>query len=64
MRHSGISDILEGRPCTKPEHIRPRPSMAGRPTRAVIYSQDVVELGTESGTEETPPVDTYVTTQH
>ena len=58
-----ISDILEGRQCTEPEHVRPRPSMARRPTQAVAYSPDNGELGTESGTEDTPPADIGVTTQ-
>ena len=63
MRRSGISDILEGRSCPEPEYIRPRPSMARIPTRAVTRSQDVIESGTQSGTGETPPTDTISTTQ-
>ena len=26
VRHAGISDILEGRPCPEPELVSPRPS--------------------------------------
>ena len=26
MRHAGISDMLEGRPCPEPELVSPRPS--------------------------------------
>ena len=63
MRHSGFSDILEGRQCTEPKYSRPRPSIARRPTRATTYSQDVGGLGAESGTEETPPADIALTTQ-
>ena len=40
LRHAGISDILEGRPCPEPELISPR-SSSGRsePSRAVTRSQ-------------------------
>ena len=63
MRHSGISDILERRPCPEPEYNRPRPSMARRPTRAVTRIKDVDESSTQSGTGETPPAGTSATTQ-
>ena len=40
MRHSGISDILEGRLYPEPKLIRPRPSsMGSRPSRVVTCSQ-------------------------
>ena len=40
MRHAGISDILEGRPCPEPELVSPRPSSRrSRPLRAVTRSQ-------------------------
>ena len=64
MRHSGISDILEGRPCPEPDYIRPRPSsMAQRPTRAVTRSQVADESTTQPATGETPPADTSATIQ-
>ena len=57
MRHAGISDILEGRPCPEPELISPRPSSRrSRPSRAVTRSQAADETDTQSG--ETPPADT------
>ena len=58
MRHSGISDVLEGRSCAEPEHVFPLPSMVRRITRAVTRSQGVGEMSTQSGTRETPPADT------
>ena len=63
MQHSTTSGILEGRPCTESEYIRPRPSMARRRTRVVIRSQYVDESRTQSGTGETPPADTSAATQ-
>ena len=57
MRHAGISDILEGRPCPEPELISPRPSSRrSRLSRAVTRSQAADKTGTQSG--ETPPADT------
>ena len=57
MRHAGISDILEGRPCPEPELVSPRPSSRGsRPSRAVTRSQAADETDIQSG--ETPPADT------
>ena len=57
MRHAGISDILEGRPCLELELISPRPSSRrGRPSRTVTRSQAADETHTQSG--ETPPADT------
>ena len=56
MRHAGISDILEGRPCPEPKLISPRPSsIKSRPSRAVARSQAADETGTQSG--ETPPAE-------
>ena len=62
MRHSVISDILDG-PCPEPELIRPRLSMAGRSTLAVTRCQDVGGSGTQSETAETPPADTSAPAQ-
>ena len=57
MRHAGISDILEGRPCPDSELISPRPSSRkSRPSQAVTRSQAADETDTQSG--ETPPADT------
>ena len=57
MRHAGISDILEGRPCREPELVSPRPSSRkSRPSRAVTPSQAADETDIQSG--ETPPADT------
>ena len=57
MRHAGISDILEGRPCPEPELASPRPSSRrNRPSRAVTRSQAADETDIQSG--ETPPADT------
>ena len=57
MRHSGISDILEGRPCPEPKLISPRPPfMRSRPSRAVTRSQAADETDTQSG--ENPETET------
>ena len=57
MRHAGISDILEGRPCPEPKLISPRPSSRrSRPPRSVTRSQATDKTDTQSG--KTPPVDT------
>ena len=57
MRHAGISDILEGRPCPEPELISPCPSSKiSRPSRAVTPSQAADETDIHSG--ETPPANT------
>ena len=57
MRHAGISDIPEGRPCPEPELVSPRPSSRrSRTSRAVTRSQAADETGIRSG--ETPPADT------
>ena len=57
MRHAGISDILEGRPCTEPELASPRPSSRrSRRSRAVTRSQAADETDIQSG--EPPPADT------
>ena len=57
IRHAGISDILEGRPCPEPKLISPRPySIRSRPSRAVTRSQTADETDTQSG--ETPPAGT------
>ena len=57
MRHAGISDILEGRPCPEPELVSPRPSSRrSRPSRAVTRSQAADETDIQSG--ETPSADT------
>ena len=57
MRHAGISDILEGRPCREPKLISPRPSFIRiRPSRAVTRRQAADETDTQSG--ETPPAET------
>ena len=63
IRSFRVSDILEGRPCPEPEYIRPRASMARKPTRTVTLSQHVDESGTQPSTGETPPADTSATTQ-
>ena len=56
MRHSGISDNLEGRPCPEPKLIRPRPSsMRSRPSQAATRSQAADETDTQSG--ENPPAE-------
>ena len=58
IRHSGISDILEGRPCPEPDYIHPYPSSTTRrPSRAVTRSQAVDE-STQHTTGETSPVGT------
>ena len=47
MRHSVVSEILDGRPCSEPVHIRPRTiSATSRPTRAVTRNQVVDESAT------------------
>ena len=57
MRHAGISDILEGRPCPEPELVSPRPSSRkNRHSRAVTRSQAADETDIQSG--EAPPADT------
>ena len=57
MRHAGISDILEGRPCPGPKLTSPRPSSRrSRPSRAVTRSQVADKTDTQSG--ETPPAET------
>ena len=57
MRHAGISDILEGRPCPEPKLTSPRPfSRRSRPSRAVTRSEAADVTDTQSG--ETPPADT------
>ena len=57
MRHAGISDILEGRPCPEPRRISPRLcSRRNRPSRAVTRSQAADETDTQSG--ETPRAET------
>lgn len=44
MRPSGISDILEGRPCPEPDYIHPHASSTRRRrSRAVARSQAVDE---------------------
>ena len=63
VRHSGISDILQGRPCPEHEYIHPRPSMATRPIRAVTCSGDIDESRTQFGTRTIPPAYKSVTTQ-
>ena len=56
MRHSGVSDVLEGRPCPEPVYIRPRTLFAtGRRARAVTRSQIVGESATQIGAGEPPP---------
>ena len=56
MRHAGISDIVEGRPCPEPKQISPRPScIRSRPSRAITRSQATDETDTQSG--ETPPAE-------
>ena len=56
MRHAGISDVLEGRPCPEPKLFRPRPSsIRSRPPRAVTRSQAADETDTQS--RETPPAE-------
>ena len=50
MRHAGISDILEGRPCPEPKLISPRlSSIRCRALRAVTRSQAADETDTQSG---------------
>ena len=57
VRHAGISDVLEGRPCPEPKLISPHPSsIRSRPSRAATRSQAADETGTHSG--ETPPAET------
>ena len=54
LRHAGIFDILEGRPCPEPKIVSPRPSsIRSRPLRAVTRSQAAVATDTQSGG--TPP---------
>ena len=57
IRHAGISDILEGRPCPEPKLISPRlSSRKSRPSRSVTRSQAADETDTQP--RETPPADT------
>ena len=56
MRHSGISDILEGRPCPVPKLIRPRPSsVRSKPSRPVTRNEAAEETDVQSGI---PPAET------
>ena len=57
MRHAGISDTLEGRPCPEPTQISLLPSsIRCRPSRAVTRSQAADETDTQPG--ETPLAET------
>ena len=57
MRHAGISDILDRRPCPEPELVSSRPSSRrSRPSRAVTRSQVADETDIQSG--KTSPADT------
>ena len=50
MRHTGIIDMLEGRPCPDPKLTNPCPSsIRSRPSRSVTRSQAADETGTQSG---------------
>ena len=56
MRHSGVSEVLEERPCPQPAYIRPRTNFAtSRHTRAVTRSQVVDETATQPDAGERPP---------
>ena len=62
MRHSGISDFLEGRPCPEPNIFAS--AAYGENTYTSCYTQSGCNrIGTQSGTRETPPTDTFATTQ-